>query len=69
MDFGEFFSKHRGKITGIILGLVFGWLVIVYGFWKTLFIAVCVGLGYYLGKRADEKYDFKELLARIFRKD
>ncbi|MCL6447518.1 MAG: DUF2273 domain-containing protein [Armatimonadetes bacterium] len=69
MDYQEFLSRHRGKITGVILGLIFGWLIILYGFLKTFFIALCAGIGYYIGKRADEKYDFKDLLARVFRKD
>ncbi len=69
MDIQEFLSRHRGKITGVILGLIFGWLIIRYGFLKAFFIALCAGIGYYLGKRVDEKYDFKDLLARVFRKD
>lgn len=69
MDVLDYLAKHRGKIAGIILGLLFGWLIILYGFLKTFFVALCVVIGYYIGKRADEKYDFKDLLARIFRKD
>lgn len=69
MDFLEYVSKHRGKIAGIILGLLFGWLVIKYGLWKAFFIAFCVGAGYYIGKRLDEQVDFKDMLSRFFRKD
>ncbi len=69
MDFMDIITKHRGKIIGIALGLVFALLIIKYGFLKTFFIAFCVGIGYYIGKRIDERIDLKETVARLFRKD
>lgn len=62
----EFWEQHRGKITGIILGLAFGWFAIVYGIWKALFVSICVTTGYYVGKRIDDRVDFRELLFRLF---
>lgn len=69
MDFIDFLAKNRGKIAGVILGLFFGWLIIKYGLLKAFFIALCIGIGYYVGKRADERVDLKDLLARFFRRD
>lgn len=63
----EIFEKHLGKAAGVILGLVFGWFAIKYGFFKALFVAGCVVVGYYLGKRLDEKVDFREVFDRFFR--
>src|SRR5665647_208777 len=34
-------TEHRGKTIGILLGLVASILFISYGFWRTIFIAVC----------------------------
>ncbi|MEW6274255.1 MAG: DUF2273 domain-containing protein [Bacillota bacterium] len=68
MDLVDLLARHRGKIAGIVLGLVFGWLVIKYGLGKTFFIALCAAIGYYIGKRVDEQFDFKDMLARIFRR-
>ncbi len=39
---------------------------IIYGLFKALFVAVCATAGYYIGKRLDEKVDFKEIFARLF---
>lgn len=65
--FQEILKKHLGKVIGVLLGLVFGWFAIKYGFLKALFVLACVVAGYYIGKRLDEKVDFREMLARLFR--
>lgn len=46
--------RNRGKVIGTLLGLLFGWMVVAYGVFKTLFVALCLGLGYYFGRRSDE---------------
>lgn len=63
----EILKKHPGKLIGIILGLIYGFLAIKYGFFKALFVLICAALGYYIGKRLDEKFDFRELYSRLFR--
>lgn len=45
--------RHRGKVIGALLGLVLGWMVIEYGVIKSLFVAVCLVVGYSLGSRHD----------------
>jgi len=69
MDFKEIIFLHKGKIAGVILGLTLGLLIIRYGFWKALFIALCVGIGYYIGKRVDEQVNLKEIFLKFLRKD
>ncbi|MEW6769787.1 MAG: DUF2273 domain-containing protein [Bacillota bacterium] len=67
MNYLEFLERHRGKVIGVALGLAFGWFAIVYGFWKAVFVALCVGVGYYIGKRIDEQVDFSRLWDKFFR--
>jgi len=62
----EVWKHHRGKVVGIGLGLLFGLLAVSVGLLKTLFIALCIGVGYLLGKRADEKGDLQRLLSKWF---
>ena len=66
MDWGavwlELWRKHRGKILGVFLGLVFGIFVVSFGFWKAVFIALCVVVGFFIGKKIDQKVNFKEVL-------
>lgn len=66
----EIVTSHRGRIIGILLGLFVSILIINYGFFKAAFIMLCVGLGYYLGKRLDnKKEDIVEILDRILPPD
>lgn len=51
----ELAQNHRYKIIGGLGGLVFALLVIRFGPWWTLFIILCGGLGYWVGKRLDEE--------------
>ena len=68
-DIIDFLSRHPGKATGIVIGLIFGWLVIKYGIIKSIFVAICVGIGYYVGKRLDENLGIRDIFYSIFRKD
>ncbi|MBO8159198.1 DUF2273 domain-containing protein [Thermosyntropha sp.] len=60
-------EEHRGKVLGVLLGLVAAILVVTYGFLKALFIMLCIGLGYFIGKKVDEKQDIDVWLKQIFR--
>ncbi len=62
---GEIWQQHSGKILGVLFGFVFGILVIVFGFFSTLFVALCVVAGYIVGKRIDEKEDIMEILDKL----
>ncbi len=42
-------------MIGGVAGLIFAVLVLLLGFWKSLFIALCVGVGVYLGSLGDGK--------------
>ena len=64
--FQEFVEKNPGKIIGILLGMIFGYLAIKYGLLKALFVAACVCAGFYIGKRLDESVDFKVMLNKYF---
>lgn len=63
----EIITRHRGKAIGILLGLAASVLVVSVGFWKTVFIVICIGLGYLLGKNIDEDKDMELWLKRIFK--
>lgn len=58
----ELLGVHRGKVIGVLLGLIASVLFISFGFWKTLFIAICIAAGYFVGKKIDEETDFEAWL-------
>ena len=61
----DFTVKHYGKLIGTTIGLVFSTLTLSIGFFKTLFIFLCVYIGYYLGNKVDQKENIEALLDRI----
>lgn len=64
----ELWKHHKGKTIGIILGLVFGIMVVSFGFWQTVFIYFCVFLGFFIGKKLDSRINIKESVTKIFTK-
>lgn len=61
----KFLRDHKGKIIGICLGLLFGILVLTVGFWRSFFLAVCVGIGYLAGSFHDKDDKFRSFLDKI----
>ncbi len=59
-------KEHWGKILGGLLGLIFAILVIVIGFWWSVFIYVCVGIGLLIGWRLEVSKNVGLYLNRIF---
>jgi len=52
--FIDWLERRRGRVFGAAFGLVLGWMIAAYGFWKTLFIASCLFAGYIVGTWLDE---------------
>ncbi len=46
----QFKGRHPG-VTGAIIGLLLALSLVIFGFFKTLFILLMTGLGYFLGSR------------------
>lgn len=61
----EFITFHSGKIIGITIGLLFGILVLTIGFWQTVFLSCCTGIGYWVGGMSNRKERLLSLLDRI----
>lgn len=51
-------QEHRGKTVGVILGLTASILFVTLGFWRTIFIVICLSIGYWIGKRVDDHHSF-----------
>lgn len=57
--------EHRGASLGVLLGLLLGISVLVFGFWQTLFVAVCCLVGLWLGRELDAKADILDDLYQL----
>lgn len=50
-----------------ILGIVFALSLLCIGFWKTLLLSVCFGVGWFIGAVQDKPAFFKRLFRQWFR--
>lgn len=62
----EFLSKIPRRWIGALIGLVVSLLLLFLGFWKLLFIMLCVGLGYFIGHYFEGGQSFENLIQRLF---
>jgi uncharacterized membrane protein len=62
----KFYNSYKWEINGALIGFGLAVFIIIVGFFKTLFIALLSGLGYYIGKRLSGDKDYiKNLLERV----
>ena len=60
-----FFIAHQGKIIGALIGFFIGIFLLTLGFFKTLILSLCIMIGYYLGKKIDNKEDIIQFIERL----
>ncbi len=61
-----FYDSHKGGINGAAIGLAIAVLFLIVGFFKTMFIAMCIGMGYYIGSKLTEDKEYiRNLLDKI----
>ena len=66
MDWRVWLERHRGKVVGSLLGFAVGVAVMAWGLLWTLFIGLCVGVGYAAGRYFDGEQDaFAEWIDRL----
>ncbi len=61
-------GRHRGAVIGVLLALVAALLFIFLGFWKTIFLAILILIGYLVGKGFDDNVSLGDLWIRMFGK-
>lgn len=61
----SFFINHHGKIIGTFIGFIAGLFLLTLGFFKTLILSACIMVGYYFGRKVDNKEDIIEFIERL----
>ena len=52
--------------AGLLLGMLVGIAVLIFGFWKTVFVLLCGCIGHYVALRMEREEDWlKKVLASI----
>ncbi len=49
----ELIDKHRGAVLGVVAGILIALLFSLFGFWKTIGIAILIVIGYFVGRQFD----------------
>ncbi len=65
MDFISYVKLKKGLFTGIGIGLSVGILILSIGFFSTLFLAICIGIGAFFGTQNRFKRKLFEMLDKI----
>ena len=58
-------KNHRGKFIGTMIGFFIGLSILVFGFFKTLFVLLCAVIGLYIGGKVDNHEDLFRLLEKL----
>jgi len=62
----RYYRQHRGKFLGVVIGLWVGFGVMFLGVLWTLFVSLCVAVGYFVGRRLDDNQeDLLDFLDRV----
>ena len=67
-QFIEWVKNNKGLFWGMVIGLLVAILFLTIGFWATLLIAICVGIGAFLGKRPDVRENIGNFFSNLFSK-
>lgn len=57
---------HRGKSIGVLLGLIISLSILLFGFFKTVFIVLCVCVGLFIGNKIDKNDDLYDTFENLF---
>lgn len=60
----DYIRRNPGKTTGAVLGLIWGLIVLWLGLFWALFLTATTLIGYWLGKKIDDREDILEQLQR-----
>jgi uncharacterized membrane protein len=59
------FVGYQGRIIGGLIGFLAGVLWAFLGFGRALAFVLCIFVGYFIGKRIDQKESFKDFITRM----
>lgn len=61
----EIIVNNHGKVIGCFLGLILAVIILIIGFFRTIFICLLILAGYYIGSKIDNRESLNEILDRI----
>lgn len=61
----QIWQESRYRVIGLFAGLFIGLAILIFGFWRTIFVLLCGSVGLYIGTRLDEGDTIFSMLERI----
>lgn len=61
----DIWKNYRGRLLCSLFGLIIGITFLCLGFFKTIFLLICLTVGFFLGNKLDKKEDLLEWLDRL----
>jgi uncharacterized membrane protein len=58
-------AGYKGRILGTIVGFIAGLIWVFLGFWRAIAFILCVVVGFYLGKKIDQRGSLREILNKV----
>lgn len=58
-------ETSRWRVICSAVGLIVGVLFILLGFFRAVFLLLCIGLGFYIGNKMDDGEDLVDLLDNL----
>ena len=49
----DYWRNRRGRAIGLVAGFLVGCSILIFGFFKTVFLLLCAGLGLYIGSQVE----------------
>ena len=59
-------EERRGATIGIIIGVSVAAVILLFGFWQSVFLVLSGLIGFAIGARIDSKENFQKMMNRIF---
>lgn len=59
-------AGYKGRIFGSLVGFIAGLLWVFLGFWRALAFILCIMIGYYLGKKIDQRVSLRDFINKVF---
>ena len=64
----DWINDNPGKAIGLGIGFLLSVILLMLGIWKTILVAIFMGIGYILGRSRDENVSIIDEINRLFRR-
>lgn len=54
-------KRHKGKFVGLVVGIILGAAILLFGFWQTFFVLLCGFVGLFVGVRFDHDLQLRDV--------